>query len=101
MDGLALGEHVRMLLIAGLCRREPLQRGAFLHGLNPNGESEVVFGTVLFTNFNGQWTTVRLCPRGGEIEARFSPRDVDADDVKVANQLSIRLNLGVQPKSIE
>lgn len=34
MDGLALGEHVRVLLVRGLSRRHPLERSAFVGSCN-------------------------------------------------------------------
>lgn len=62
MDCLALREHIGKLLVAGLCRREPLQSSALLRRLhtNANGELRLCRSRVLAFQVDCQRRAVRL-----------------------------------------
>lgn len=60
MDSLTLGEHVRIFLVAGLSRREPLKSCAFVGRSKGDGEINDVSSGCSAWDFDGEWTTVWL-----------------------------------------
>jgi hypothetical protein len=86
MDRLTLREHIRMLLVAGLCRCEPLQRRAVFGGLNADAELEVwrCRFDLLFAEMNGERATIRLDTLWRQIPLDLFSLDTNAIDLQVA-----------------
>lgn len=64
MNGLALREHVRMLLVARLRRCKPLQGGALLCSCHIDAQRDLKI--IAMRRFYSQRAAVRFYPAGGD-----------------------------------
>ena len=86
VDSLALGEHVRMLLVAGLRRGEPLQGGAVFGCRDSDGDHCLGLAGLRGVESDGQRAAVGFCPGWGEVEFGLFATDCDGGDVEVAGR---------------
>jgi len=87
MDGLALGEHVRVLLVARLGVCKPLECGTVFGRCHIDAEGQLRVGNGVdrfVSKRNGEWCSVRLYSRRGQLEVGRLVVGFDAGNLEKA-----------------